>query len=602
MGSSDNAKPTFHVEAAKKRVKELAKETMVSVPEGTGGSLTLSDHQLGDPFSVHVSLAVEWNASLLTVLDVSFNKFADGLARALGDMTTPHLPVLHTVNLSSNKCVIHSFRFLNKAPALTHVDLSLNHLGMSCAKHLAAALPPQGLKALVSLDLSSNKLLDDGCDLICHALTSRKNALQSLTLSMNLLTDAAGIGLANMVAASSIRQLVVSGNLIGDYGASAIAFAMDRSTHLDALYLDGNAIGPPGVFAFLNILRSNPGKSYQVLCLDDNPTDQALIDQVSQTRLSHTVVPYIHSNCAHRILEGALAIGFYLALNPTLTRLNLSGNQITDVGAFGLAKGLLVNSSLTELHVGSNRLGDAGVSSIYATSFDNKKSVLATIHVKGNLHSSEGDTIVHAIVQSKALATQLREATPVVLDLSYVATDLGLRRFGADVLAEHFQRDGCDDALPTSTSTTTSNSNACEVLNLCRNGLGDDGARSIASLFLSNATITKLDLSCNGIGDVGAAALAAMLRVNKSLRAVNLRAAYGASSASSCVISEVGMLELSAAMQVNTGIQVLDLRDHCANPRVVTSWVHMLQHNTGLLKFNEGTPAAFLARHDHRRD
>ncbi|RHY85241.1 hypothetical protein DYB37_001234 [Aphanomyces astaci] len=582
MGSSDNAKPTFHVEAAKKRVKELTKETMVSVPEGTGGSLALSDHQLGDPFSVHVSLAVEWNASLLTVLDVSFNKFADGLARALGDMTTPHLPVLHTVNLSSNKCVIHSYassdalvRFLNKAPALSHVDLSLNHLGMSCAKHLAAALPPQSLKALVSLDLSSNKLLDDGCDLICHALTSRKNALQSLTLSMNLLTDAAGIGLAHMVAASSIRQLVVSGNLIGDYGASAIAFAMDRSTHLDALYLDGNA----------------------------------------------TLVSYIHSNCAHRISEGALAIGFYLALNPTLTRLNLSGNRITgailyhtkepfyrrrmddvDVGAFGLAKGLLVNSSLTELHVGSNRLGDAGVSSIYATSFDNKKSVLATIHVKGNLHSSEGDTIVHAIVQSKALATQLREATPVVLDLSYVATDLGLRRFGADVLAEHFQGDGCDDALPTSTSTTTSNTNACEVLNLCRNGLGDDGARSIASLFLSNATITKLDLSCNGIGDVGATALAAMLRVNKSLRAVNLRAAYGASSASSCVISEVGMLELSAAMQVNTGIQVLDLRDHCANPRVVTSWVHMLQHNTGLLKFNGGTPAAFLARHDHRRD
>ncbi|KAF0745138.1 hypothetical protein AaE_008433 [Aphanomyces astaci] len=471
MGSSDNAKPTFHVEAAKKRVKELTKETMVSVPEGTGGSLALSDHQLGDPFSVHVSLAVEWNASLLTVLDVSFNKFADGLARALGDMTTPHLPVLHTVNLSSNNFTDASsdalVRFLNKAPALTHVDLSLNHLGMSCAKHLAAALPPQGLKALVSLDLSSNKLLDDGCDLICHALTSRKNALQSLTLSMNLLTDAAGIGLANMVAASSIRQLVVSGNLIGDYGASAIAFAMDRSTHLDALYLDGNAIGPPGVFAFLNILRSNPGKSYQVLCLDDNPTDQALIDQVSQTRLSHmlhachpscpvsgsldlhgphlfqqldayiddalckTTVRLLRSfpqlldvNLSDNVIAdcGALAIGFYLALNPTLTRLNLSGNQITDVGAFGLAKGLLVNSSLTELHVGSNRLGDAGVSSIYATSFDNKKSVLATIHVKGNLHSSEGDTIVHAIVQSKALATQLQEATPVVLDLSYVAT------------------------------------------------------------------------------------------------------------------------------------------------------------------------------------
>ncbi|RHY26145.1 hypothetical protein DYB32_007842, partial [Aphanomyces invadans] len=292
MGSPDIIK-TFHVDTAKKRVKELVKETQAIVPEGTGGELRLSDHRLDDHFSVHVSLAVEWNAVLLTVLDVSFNKFSDGLARGLGGMSV-QLPSLHTVNLSNNNFADASsdslIRFLAKAPALAHVDLSLNHLGKMCAKHLSTALPPVSLKSLVSLNLSSNKLLDDGCDLICHALATRKNAVQTLTLSMNQLTDAASVGLAHMVAVSSIRELAVSGNCIGDHGASAIAFAMDKSATLNTLYLDSNTV---------------------ILCLNDNPADAALLAQVAQKRLSQTAV---------RMLRGF----------PQLVDVNFSSNAIGD--------------------------------------------------------------------------------------------------------------------------------------------------------------------------------------------------------------------------------------------------------------------------------
>ncbi|KAF0699418.1 Aste57867_10026 [Aphanomyces stellatus] len=621
MGGTAVETKAFAVEAARKRLKELAKETNVEVAEGSGVNVVLTDLRLGDTWSSHVRVGIEWNAATLLQLDLSFNKFSDGMAQALGDL--PALPMLQSLNLSSNNFVDTSseliVRVLVKAPSLASLDLSLNHFGKSCAKHLAAYVP--AAKALTALNLSSNKLHDDGCEVFCHALATRRSTLQSLALSLNGLTDAGAVAVATMLAnASVLARLVLSGNHIGDYGAGALAFSIDRCAFMQDVRLDSNAISSAGILVFFNILRSNPTKTYAQLCLDDNPADPSLLAQVALKRRAMVlraafpdapadgrldldgthvvdrvgcVIDDGLSKTAMQILRawthlvdvtlsgnaigdtGAMDIGFYLALNPRLTRLSLAHNVITDDGALGLAKGLLVNCTLAHLNLTSNLLGDRGVAAIFATSFDNKKSALAAIHVHGNRQSSEGDAVVHAIVQSKALEAQLRAApAPPVLDLS----GMHLRRFGADVLC---------DVLATDVT--------CQVLNLCRNTLGDDGACSIAALLRTNVTLTKVDLSCNGIGDAGAAAIADVLRVNSTLTMLNLRAAYGANY-SSVVVSEAGMLHLSEALRENKGLQVVDVRDHVMTKRVVASWVHVLQANGCIQKFNGTAPAPFLAR------
>ena len=50
--------------------------------------------------------------------------------------------------------------------------------------------------------------------------------------------------------------------------------------------------------------------------------------------------------------------------NSTLTSLNLLDNDIGEVGADALAKGLKENSTLTPLNLGDNQIGDVGVDAL----------------------------------------------------------------------------------------------------------------------------------------------------------------------------------------------------------------------------------------------
>ena len=93
---------------------------------------------------------------------------------------------------------------------------------------------------LTSLDLSDNKIGDDGAHVIAASLTS----LTSLSLNGN------GIGAAGAraIAASitGLTSLSLADNRIGDPGAVAIAASI---TGLTALNLDGNRIGGEGARA-----------------------------------------------------------------------------------------------------------------------------------------------------------------------------------------------------------------------------------------------------------------------------------------------------------------------------------------------------------------
>ncbi|OQR94553.1 hypothetical protein ACHHYP_01137 [Achlya hypogyna] len=603
----------------KKRTRELAKETQREIPEAQCVVLDLSDCHLSDVWIGHVQAVVESSAKSLEMIDISFNGFTNGLTETFDNY--PELPSLTKLNLSSNALSDasgdHVGKLIARAPRLAYVDLSLNRVGRSVARTVVLA------RHLVSLDLSSNHLYDDGCDVLVQSLLTRKSNLHTLSLAMNHLGDTSALAIANLLVNDglcALATLILSGNQIQDHGASAIAFSMDRNAHIQEIYLDANQIGNDGLRSFLNILRSSPTRTYAALCLDGNPADAVLLGQVDHQRQASmllaqlpadlamrdrlelsgpTVAGYLGSRIADHMCpacvdilrsyrdllhvdlssnaignHGVFDIAMYIAMNPKLTTLNLAHNLIEDAGAVGLAQALLVNSTLITLDVAANVLGDAGVSSLFAASFDNKRSALGRIGIEGNKHGTDGERVIRAIAEAKELAMSLAEGCPLVLDLS----GRYLQRFGANVLRDTL---GC-----------------CQVLNLCRNALGDDGAVSIAQLLTRNASITKVDLSCNGIGDRGALALAEMLVGNSTLVSLNLRAAYGeVASWKDAHISESGMVALSGGLRDNCGLQHVDVRDHCANKRVVASWIQLLQKSATITKFNGMTPAAFLARH-----
>ncbi|OQS04796.1 hypothetical protein THRCLA_02997 [Thraustotheca clavata] len=600
----------------RKRVRELAKELNRDIPEGFAITLDLSDCHLIDSWTSHVYAAVELNAKRIEIIDLSFNSFSATLIDAFGNLS--ELPALKKLNVSNNlltDIMAENFsKLLNRTPNLAYIDLSLNQLGRGVAKAIVSA------KCLVSLDLSSNHLYDEGCEVLCQYLLG-KSCLRILSLAMNKLSDLSAITLANvLVNDTTLTTLILSGNEIKNHGASAIAFSMDRNPKIKEIYLDANKIGDEGLLSFLNILRSSPSKTYHALCLDANPGKAAIVQEVGRQRQLSMLLSQlpsdlalrgtldwngsvvesflglilqdnlckacmgilrmypdlIHVDLSHNAIgnEGAFDIAIYLASNPKLTKLNLSHNKLEDAGAVGLSQAMLVNSSLVELNVSCNLLQDAGVSSLYVASFDNVKSTLVSILVEGNKHSTDGERVIRAIHESKKLKNELLESQSTELDLS----GRYLLRFGANVLRD-----------------TLIN---CQVLNLCRNSIGDDGAVSIAQLIRRLPTLTKLDLSSNGIGDRGAIALAEVLQENSTLTTLNFRAAYGdVANWKEQLIGEAGMIALSEALQENMGLVKVDLRDHCANKRVVASWIQLLQKNATIVKFNGMTPATFFARY-----
>jgi hypothetical protein len=118
--------------------------------------------------------------------------------------------------------------------------------------------------------------------------------------------------------------------------ARAIAAELEVNTTLTELNLWDNPIGDAGAASLADALRANTALA--LLILYKNLIGDA----------------------------GATALAEVLAVNTTLTELNLFKNLIGDAGAASLADAFRINTTLTMLNLGSNSIGDAGSAALTA--------------------------------------------------------------------------------------------------------------------------------------------------------------------------------------------------------------------------------------------
>ena len=245
--------------------------------------------------------------------------------------------------------------------------------------------------------------------------------------------------------------------------------------------------------------------------------------------------------------SGAASLSQALAVNSSLTNLDLSWNSIRDSGAASLSQGLAVNSSLTNLDLSKSSIGDSGAASL--------SQALAVNSSLTNLDlskSSIGDSGAASLSQALAVNSSITN-----LNLRY--NDIGYS--GAASLSQ---------ALAVNSSLTN--------LDLSGNSIGNSGAASLSHTLAVNSSLTNLDLSQNSIGDSGAASLSQALAVNSSLTSLNLgsdaflwyrlQLRHWASDSNSSVtnldlsgnsIGDSGAASLSQALAVNSSLTNLDL-------------------------------------------
>lgn len=156
-------------------------------------SLTLNSNHLTHPMIQDFASALRHNASL-QILSLAHNPLDERSIEHLSHAFIQH-PALRQLNLSdcdlSPSKMIFISHVIRCHKNLSDLNLSQNGLGNAGANYIAQALRQSPYKALQKLDLSDNRIQDQGIQKIGSLLLQPEVQLESIKFNNNPLTDAA---------------------------------------------------------------------------------------------------------------------------------------------------------------------------------------------------------------------------------------------------------------------------------------------------------------------------------------------------------------------------------------------------------------------------
>ena len=397
-------------------------------------------------------------------------------------------------------------------------ELALRYRGLHSdigVESLSLALKANS--SLTNLDLTLNSIGDTGAEFLSQALRVN-SSLTYLDLTENSIGDTGAESLSQALTVnSSLTNLDLTGNSIGDTGVESLSQALTVNSSLTNLNLCFNGIGDTSVKSLSQALKVN--STLTNLNLSNNNIGAPGAESLSQALTVNSSLTKLKL-WNNRIGDpGAKSLSQVLTVNSSLTNLDLSRNSIGDTGVESLSKALTVNSFLTNLDLTENSIGDTGAESLSQALKVN--SYLTNLNLCWN---SIGETGVESLSQALTVNSSLTN-----LKLSVNSID----DTGAESLSQ---------ALTVNSSLTN--------LGLGKISIGDTGAEFLSRALTVNSSLTNLDLTLNSIGDTGAEFLSQALRVNSSLTYLDL---------TENSIGDTGAESLSQALRVNSSLTNLDL-------------------------------------------
>jgi len=307
--------------------------------------------------------------------------------------------------------------------------------------------------------------------------------------------------------------------------------------------------------------------------LNLNPIAQAFMSNVSLTSLCITNTKMDDTALVH--------LGCALQKNSTLNLLDLSGNKIGESkeasicsGAF-LVHNIEINqkSSLKSLDLSKNQLGDLGADLI--SNLLKGHSSLSKI----DLSENEIEKGALSIFRSPIFKVPEDEnsTTKLILTSNFVGN--ALKDFGCE-----------QEILVHEAIEALKNNLSINHLDLINNKIDNKGAMAIAEVLKKNIAITELYLSCNPIGDEGAVALAQALETNFSL--IKLKLSFeenpqihfnpASSHQNNHPITNQGALAFAHALEKNSTLMSLSLKNQKIQANGAIALAKALEMNTSL--------------------
>lgn len=400
---------------------------------------------------------------------------------------------------------------VSRCPSLRELDLSDNHLGSKAVAKLLQA----GRDNLQVLDLSRNKLGDDGAKALAEALgkgPSSGYSLAVLRLRSNGIGDEGGEALAEaLMSITSLTEFDFSENQVSVQISAVMFRAVCAAKALQRLYLDGNLPWP-----------TSENCEVQVTAFTDQlsgPLAVASLEVLSLRRCK------MHSSGATKVFES-------LSSNQTLRKLNLACNGIRQSAANALAMMLASPSTaIEELDLRDNRLGSQDA---LAIAMQQVFLPGQTVTMESKLSASDSSEIEAKAAENNCLKTlnlgnnemtgeALTRLTVAFSGLCalqelYLYHNPYIGDVGAQALADVLSRGATQ----------------LQHLNLAACSIADAGCQALMVAIGEYKAMKTLDLSCNAIGDDAAGSVSEVLaqkdcELEKLCLSMNCMSSYGIS-------------------------------------------------------------------------
>ena len=330
---------------------------------------------------------------------------------------------------------------------------------------------------------------------------------------------------------------------------TAVGYVISSTSHtITEVGMSGCNLHADHVRVFLREVSSNKLKHIQTLELSRNnigDVGAAALAQGLKSCINLQELRLVNNNIGD---DGAATLAQGLKFCNSLQTLHLAINNIGVDGAIALAEGLKSFNNLHNLELSHNSIGDDGAEVLA----EGLKSCNG-LQILGLSHNSIGDE------GAAALAEGLKSCSS--LD-TLLLSDNSIGDDGAAALAEGLKSCNCLDTLDLSYNSigddgvaalaeVLKSCNSLDTLLLSDNSIGDDGAAALAEGLKSCNSLDTLLLSDNSIGDDGAAALAEGLKSCNSLD--NLDLSYNS-------IGDDGAAALADGLKSCNSLHILDLQ------------------------------------------
>ena len=289
--------------------------------------------------------------------------------------------------------------FINKLHNLMELNLSSNKISDQGVSFLCSVVR-DGHCTLNTLDLGSNKIQDQGVSQLSEALRDANCKLTKLMLPGNYITYQGASHLRDALknANCKLTKLDLGGNSMGDIGVSRLSEALkDVNCKLEKLNLDETDITDQGVFHLCEALKN-------VNC------------KLTKLDISGNMISF----------HGALSMSVALKdVNCKLTKMNLEVNDIGNLGVFHLSDALKdENCKFTRLDLTGVKMGDEGLAHL-CDALINENCLVTDLNLSHNAITGQGVSYLQTALRNKnCKLLQLNLAMNTLRNTSYLIRKL----------------------------------------------------------------------------------------------------------------------------------------------------------------------------------